>query len=353
MNDLGMLSMIRDLLDGEQVEDNRVSVYLRNQGCLYLLLGIPSERKKSILDIAANQVMIINEIRECETLFSRFDVIRYSMIKGAVLAKHIYPSAGCRVSKDLDILVSPKDLRRVDAILKQEGFIQGRVKTDGTICPYTREQIIFYKTFTHQSAPYVKKTKNPYCPFISVDVNFSVLWGEAVDSIDIDVFLDNTIDYELFDIKIKKLSPVFEFICLCMHHYKDLNSLYLLVEKGIRLSLFCDIEQYLKTNSVDIIQLKSECERMGVTNYITFCLYHTNVLFPSAIMTQYLDEFHPDECTSMLNRIGLTEGEYKFIEGGVSSWVICDNFRSMLNSILTKSDKKKIDVNMKYKGELI
>lgn len=184
-------------------------------------------------------------------------------------------------------------------------------------------------------------------------MNFSVLWGEAVDSIDIDVFLDNTIDYELFDIKIKKLSPVFEFICLCMHHYKDLNSLYLLVEKGIRLSLFCDIEQYLKTNSVDIIQLKSECERMGVTNYITFCLYHTNVLFPSAIMTQYLDEFHPDECTSMLNRIGLTEGEYKFIEGGVSSWVICDNFQSMLNSILTKSDKKKIDVNMKYKGELI
>lgn len=35
--------------------------------------------------------------------------------------------------------------------------------------------------------------------------------------------------------------------------------------------------------------------------------------------------------------------------GGVSSWVFDNEFKNKLNSILTEYDKKKIEINKKYR----
>ena len=106
-----------------------------------------------------------------------------------------------------------------------------------------------------------------------------------------DSFLENTESFEVFGIKIRKLKTNFEFIALCMHHYKDLNSLYLLSERGIKLSLFYDIKLYVTKKYIDVKELKFICDKLCISEYITFCLYHTNIIFPSDIIEHYLEFF--------------------------------------------------------------
>lgn len=351
MNNSRMLHLIRELYNQNQIEDNQVSKFLWEQDCYHLLLCMPSERLDAISKIISNQMYMIHQYNECRKLFSELNEIPYALMKGAVLAKQIYPSVGYRKSRDIDILISPEYLQTTDSILKKNGFIQGQV-VDGEVKPYTRENVIFQRAFTHQVASYVKKTDDPYCPFLVVDINHNVLWGEAGRCININDFLSNTVLCELFGIKTKKMNSIFEFVSLCLHHYKDLNSLYLLNQRGVRLSHFFDIERYVRTNPIDILQLREVCERYDVTDYITFCLYHTNILFQSDIISQYLNVFRTDNCTNILNRIGLEKEEYKTIDGGISAWAISCDFESMLNSMLTDRDKKKIKTNMAYRGIL-
>ena len=77
------------------------------------------------------------------------------------------------------------------------------------------------------------------------------MWGESGIHTDMNEFLEHTIPYEIYGVEVRKLEPVHEFISLCLHHYKDLNSLYLLAKSGIKLSLFCVIYYYITKTSLD------------------------------------------------------------------------------------------------------
>lgn len=341
MNDIGLLNLIQKLHLGELIDDECLATFLEQQECYFLLSKMPSQKNRIISYLIVNQMRIISQYEECRSLFEELNNFPYAIIKGAVLSKQIYPSVAYRMSRDIDILISPRNLKEIGIILKQHGFIQGQV-IDNTIKPYSREKNIFQKIYTHQLASYVKKTDNIYSPFINVDVNCSIVWGEASWCMNMDSFLENTESFEVFGIKIRKLKTNFEFIALCMHHYKDLNSLYLLSERGIKLSLFYDIKLYVTKKYIDVKELKFICDKLCISEYITFCLYHTNIIFPSDIIEHYLEFFCPNDYSYILNRIGLDENEYKYMVGGVSSWVFDNEFKNKLNSILTEYDKKRL-----------
>lgn len=50
----------------------------------------------------------------------------------------------------------------------------------------------------------------------------------------------------------------------------------------------------------------------------------------------------------LLNRIGLTEDEYKYLDFGVSDYIFDSNFTTKYNELLTEKDRRKIETNRKY-----
>lgn len=347
MDRLEILDGIRKLRSGEAFDNAELAEILEEHGCYALMAKMPSGKMNTAVFAAVNNSIIKSRFTECAPVFEEFQEIPYAVIKGAVLSDRIYGSPAMRKSGDIDLLIAPDDLDVVKRILKKHGFVQGRVSGD-KIIPYTRAERVYQKTYTHQAAAFVKATNNRMCPFVNVDVNLDIFWGESKVHADMREFLSHTEMTELYGVKLKKLNPVQEFISLCMHHYKDLNSLYLLYDSRISLSLFCDIDGYIKQARPDIDELKNTCDRMGISDYIAFCLYHTNRIFPSDITERYLRVFSFDMSNEIFSRIGLCDDEYKLLDGGVSRWLFDRGFMTHLEVLLDEKDRMKIETNRRF-----
>ena len=182
----------------------------------------------------------------------------------------------------------------------------------------------------------------------TVILNTKIFWGESNQRINMDDFLTNCDNIKIFNVTTKRLSPVYEFISLCMHHYKDLNSIYLLWERGVNLSLFCDIYYYIINVIPNIIELKSVSDELGISDYVYYCLYHTNVIFDDSRFQEYISTFETQSGNNILNRIGLTEHEYKFLPYGITHYLFDNNFKEALASHLSPKDIRKIEINKQY-----
>ena len=340
-----LIEKLRRLCNGQAVEDEGLARILESNGCYSLFKQIPSRKMDFAILTAINYNVIKNRYDVCKPIFQELSYIPYAVIKGAVLSDRIYGNPVYRKSGDIDLLISPKHYDVVREILKQNGFIQGKL-SEKRIIPYTRKELIYQHMFSHQAPAFMKQTKNPMCPFINMDVNLDIFWGESPIRGNMDDFLSYTENRTIFGMNVKVLRPVHECISLCMHHYKDLNSLYLLNSRAISVSLFLDLYEYFTKVRPDAIELRKVCDQLRVTNYISFCIWHTEQVFSSEILRQYLEVIPPEK--DMLNRIGLAEDEYKILEGGVSRALFDPNFSGRLEALLTEQDRKKIEINRMY-----
>lgn len=342
-----ILDKIRRLREGEILDDAELGDILEANGCYSLLSKMPLQKIKTAVFAVVNNAIVKVIYKECEPVFAELKDIPYAVIKGAVLSEQIYGSPALRKSGDIDLLIVPENLEKVKDVLKKHGFIQGRVIED-RIIPYTRVEQIYQKTYTHQAAAFVKATDNRMCPFVNVDVNLDIFWGESKVRADMREFLSHTEKTQVCGVEVNKLTPVYECISLCMHHYKDLNSLYLLADGVISLSLFCDIDGYFTRVQPKAKEFSEICGRLGVVEYIAFCLWHTNNVFPSETLKKYLDMFVNEKINDVIKRIGLCDEEYKILDGGISGWIFNEAFKEKFNSLLTEKDRAKIELNRKY-----
>lgn len=338
---------IRSIVNGIPFDNIDTANILESHKCLYLLSKLPSQKMKAMVQLAVNQAILKQRYLSCADVFKSLSGTPYAVIKGAILSASIYPNPAYRISGDIDLLIAPGSIDMVKDILLDNGFIQGYIE-GGRIVQYTRSELIYQKVYTHQIAAFVKETGNPICPFINIDINRDIMWGEGGIHTDMEEFLNYTVPYEIYGTEVRKLESVYEFVSLCMHHYKDLNSLYLLAESGIKLSVFCDIYYYITKVSPDIAELKKLCDSLGVTDYVTFCLYHTNRIMGNDKLDEYLKIFKAEEASYLLNRIGLAKDEYKYLDFGVSDYIFDWDFTEKFSELLTEKDRRKIETNRKY-----
>lgn len=80
-------------------------------------------------------------------------------------------------------------------------------------------------TFSHQIVLWIKEVSSWGQVFI--DLNFDSLWGEYEGKrIDIDEFLTDAVEMDIYGVKVKTLPPIKAMIQLILHHYKDMNSIF-------------------------------------------------------------------------------------------------------------------------------
>ena len=269
--------------------------------------------------------------------------INYAVVKGITTAMLSYKSIGMRSSNDIDLVVDRKHINSIKSLFQEEGFIHGYVDEHGQICPYNREDIIFYLSSTHQMAPYIKKHSSPYMNAIQIDINFKILWSEAEEIIDTEQFLSHYQMCRFQECDFRTLSLEYNLIFLCLHAYKDLKSIYLLAKKDSgKIRLLLDIYGLIKLNKVDFSLISEVVKPLNIGKYVYLILYYTGELFEDNELIS-LAKNHSDFNETMSKKIGLKNQYYlplPFFE-----FIFSPNKEQIIFDIISDEDKKSIQLN--------
>lgn len=272
--------------------------------------------------------------------------INYCIIKGAALSTLAYGFAEVRNSADVDLLINKKNLRFILESLIRNGFCYQNIEKD-----INREERVFLLSSTHQWKPLVKKTG-----FIAtiVDINYDVFWGEYTGKrVDIEQFLSDTIEIEIYGVKVKTLPPLKAMVQLILHHYKEMNSIYHLTSHdSISYNMFKDVYYLWKNNKEDITfeRLYSLCCEYEIISYAFYVLYFTNRIFKDKELQKYVDALRTAEGVYYLDYYGLTEKERKHWKVDFQTRLETDNLYELIKDDLTEEDIEKLERNRRIFG---
>lgn len=339
MTEKEILESVRACARGEESQHD-IGELLRAHRCYPFISGKGKER---LMERVVNLAALKERYRACKPFFQKAD-FPYAVIKGAVLSAVAYGDPVIRVSGDVDILIRRQDADMAKRLLQECGFIQGRV-TDGGIVPFSRKEILYQTAASHQTAPYVRATENALCPYVNVDVNMDILWGECERRSDMEAVLACREPFRLFDVDFYKLEPEMEFVALCLHHYKDMNSLYLLSEGSLRLGLFCDIYCYIRQARPSVARLSELCVKLDVGRFVYVCLAHTMEVFDEPLLLPYLEALGEMRDERLLDSFGLNDGERHTWDLSLTERVLCPDLPGHLWEILSEQEREKIRIN--------
>lgn len=343
------IDRLRCLARGEDRCDTELFALLSNQGCHYLISKSKSYASNQTVTLAVNSIVQKKRYQICRDVIEMLEaeLIPYAHIKGAALSQRIYSNPAYRSSGDIDLLVPPAYSNQAKLALERAGFIQGKL-VNGKIIPYTREKLIYQKSFSHQLAAFIKATGDKLCPFVNIDVNLDIMWGESKLKIDITEFVSHTEPIELYGAKLRRLQPVWEFISLCTHHYKDMNSIYLLCDRGLSLAEYCDIYFYLLNVSPDASKLADVAKQYQLSEYIYYCIYYANEIFDNERLSEYLNKLETERARELLNSYGLDISERCEWKIPIYDRLFDAGFRNRFAITLSEEQIRKVKINRQF-----
>ncbi len=268
----------------------------------------------------------------------------YAIIKGEALSVQAYGATGRRISSDIDILIPVTRLKEFHSLLSSHGF-QGR--------ELSRADKVLLVSGSHQVLPYTLNMPKPW-PELLLDVNHDIFWGEYEGKrIDIADFLSDTIEIDIYGVTVKTLPPIKAFIQLVLHHYKDMNSIYLLaMNNSINTDMLADAYYLLKNNLNDISleKLLPICKEFEIENYVYYILYYIGQVFRDGDIQRYIDAFKTIEGDELLNCYGLNKKERKKWRCDFETRIGSENILKIIEEDLTGRDWEKIEINRKLFG---
>lgn len=284
------------------------------------------------------------QYKHISNILPAMDHISYAVIKGAVLSYYAYGNYGRRTFRDTDLLVDRKALAETEKILYSYNFSQ--VNHKNNYSKIDRKARIYCLVNSHQILPYYKLINDQ---LICFDINFDIFWGEYEGKrIDIDAFLADTVEMEIYGVKVKALPPIKSLIQLILHHYKDMNSIFILAtKKSIKQDMFEDVYYLIKNNlsAIPLEQLYLMSAEYGIIPYVFYVLYYTGQVFEDKVLKQYIEAFKTPEGEALLNCYGLCEKERHEWKCDFKTRLESDNLYELIKDELTERDKEKIAIN--------
>lgn len=264
--------------------------------------------------------------------------VPYAIVKGEITSLYSYKKLGERKYQDIDFLVELKNCQKLIDLFSNYGFYQSNIG---------RSSRIFAVSSSHQVLPLEKKLTDNLN--IKIDLNFDVFWGEYIGRrIDIHSFLEDSIEVDIYGIKVKTLPILKSFVHLILHDYKDLNSIYLLsVRKNINSNMFKDIYYMIKNNqeSLSVKQLYEISCNYKIVPYVYYMLFYTYLIYEDDFLNEYLNVFKCDDGEKLLNCYGLAQSEQKKWKCDFKTRMQSNDIYSLIKDDLTPKDQEKIRVN--------
>ena len=268
-----------------------------------------------------------------------------AVIKGEPLSLLAYGKYGKRCSNDIDILMSKDELQTVEKLLSSNGY-------SSSAC--SRADRVLMLACSHQISPWSKPM--PLFGNSTIDLNFDLFWGEYTGKkVDIDRFLSDTITLDIYGVKVKTLPPLKAMVQLILHHYKDMNNIFLLAtRKSIKYEMFKDVYYLLKNNleAISLDKLYDISAEYDIIPYVYYVLYHTGQLYSDKILQQYIEAFKTPEGEILINCYGLNESERREWRVDFKTRLESENLYDFIKDDLTERDKEKIAINRRiFLGE--
>lgn len=275
-------------------------------------------------------------------IYEEIQNLNIVFLKGEVLSYMAYGNFGLRRSSDIDLLIPRRNIKKAEELLLKKGY------TNHIAAEEERLMRVFCLSSSHQLMSFHKKKRGAD---IDIDVNFDILWGEYEGKrIEIDEFISDSMRMDLFGYEVKVLRPDKALIQLALHHYKEMNSIFLLVTRNpINCKMFKDV-YFLWKNNCKYIELKhffEECKRYEIVPYIFYILYYTNLIYNDDNLQKFVYKFESEEGLDLLNSYGLSRKERREWKTDFSTRLEKKSLFDEIKSDLTVEDKKKIEINKK------
>ena len=153
---------------------------------------------------------------------------------------------------------------------------------------------------------------------------------------------------DIYGVRVKTLPPLKAMVQLILHHYKDMNSIFLLAtRKSIKYDMFKDVYYLLKNNldTITLDKLYAMSSRYEIIPYVFYILYHTGQVFDDEILRQYIEAFKTPEGEALLDYYGLCVKEQKKWKCDFKTRLEAENLYDLIKDDLTEKDKEKIAIN--------
>lgn len=268
--------------------------------------------------------------------------IKYIITKGIYASKIAYVDESYRRSDDIDVIINREDYTKVKEILNLYGYVQGIFNsTTKKVKRFSRQQELFYLSYTQQSAPFLKETGDSLIPVANLDLNFQIYWNEN-NAWDISQLLDNSQIFIYKDYKFKTFQDEYMLLHMCLHAYFDMNSVYILYKDyAYRLKYFADIYGFIKRCKISWDKFHSICVNYKVEKYIMYILYYTAFIFKDESLLTITGLEMPSE--DFLNRFGLDNEGFFIWKEDFMDRLFCTDRSRLLDKYFNEEMRKKIN----------
>lgn len=245
-----------------------------------------------------------NALKLVSKLFTEND-IKHAFLKGSILNYFIYED-GMRISNDVDILVSNKDLNKITKLLEGEGYIQGEYnKKTGEIDAASKLKKMYVRANTHEVCSFAKLNECKFLNVNEIDINFKL---SAVDTLETtELMLNNLNNVEIDGEKVYTLQWDWFFIQLASHLYREATAVRKIVYgSDMQLYKFYDFYQLINSENVkinwdNVVKISKETNQLKGIYYALYCI---NELFPNCIDSEVLKMAAPKDTSFVDQYVG-------------------------------------------------
>jgi hypothetical protein len=339
-----------------QYPENELILEVAHKHGVGLLIGdmMQLNRKHRI----SNQILKEKNLKRYQENFIHFNPVSselekynidYVITKGIYVSKMAYINESYRHSEDLDVIIKREDYSKVKEILNNHGYVQGIYNSETKkVEKFSRNQELFYLSFTQQSAPFLKETGNELIPVVNLDLNFHIFWNEN-DAVDISKLINNSQVFNYKGYKVKTFQDEYMLLHICLHAYFDMNSVYILYKSySYRLKYFVDVYGFIKRANISWKRFKAICMDYKVEKYIMYILYYTAIVFQDDSLLTITGLEVPSK--EFLKQFGLENEGYFTWKESFMERLFCSDRKKMLDKYINEDLKLKITQGSTLEG---
>lgn len=235
------------------------------------------------------------------------------ILKGNVLAYHVYPSPAARIFNDMDFLIKYEDISKVTDSLNSLGLVQGDYnKEKGIIEEISRKKIMMHQLSTHELAEFKMTNDNSFAPVINVDINHSILWkGNCPYEIPSEDLINRAVNVEFDDVQGHMLHMFDNIIQLSCHLFKEATLMLWITDlRDLKIYKFSDLYMYLHSfgNSIDWNKFMERIEEYKLQKIIYYNFYYIEKMFGQIVPEEVMKRLKPNNL-DYLNQYGLENQE--------------------------------------------
>lgn len=296
---------VREILEKE-IDWNLVFEYGNKNKVIYLIyynmkqLGIDKFVPKylsSLLEDAfyCNKVRNAEKLEELDKVLSIFKEqgVACVPVKGGYLIDNVYNNRSARVTNDIDALILKKDIKKIECILTDLGYIVGEVnRRDNSIITPSREKKVLYKTKMYNLLPFTKPSEVVEHSFIVFDLSYAL-----------DFSLDTTPVEEMIECSIEtngknQLLPEHFFVHMCCHHYREASHIeWIRIGKDLTVMKFCDVHSFvkMKMNKDTLNKAVLFAKKHGLEKAVYFTVYCLDILYHDGYELDVLEQLEIED----------------------------------------------------------